>query len=47
MRSRLYITKRAENPERWSGSVRDWKPVGDVQLNPENSKQKDQVKKAA
>ena len=46
-RHELYKTKRAENPERWSGSVRDWKPVGDVQLNPENGKQKDQVKKAA
>ena len=24
-----------QNPERWSGEFRNWKPVGDVHLNPE------------
>ncbi|OOQ67269.1 transposase, partial [Vibrio parahaemolyticus] len=24
-----------QNPERWSGEIRNCKPVGDVHLNPE------------
>ena len=46
-RYELYKAKRAANPQRWSGSVRNWNPVGDVLLNPENGKNKDQVTKAA
>lgn len=33
-RSRVYEQARASHPERWSGSVRDWSPVGEVWLNP-------------
>lgn len=35
-RARLYEQARAANPERWSGGTRNWKPVGAVELNPEN-----------
>lgn len=34
-RQRVYEEARRLNPERWSGSVRDWTPVGEVRLNPE------------
>jgi len=37
-RESLYKTKRAQNPSRWSSSTRNWEPVGDVELNPENTK---------
>ena len=34
-RQRVYEEARRRNPERWSGSLRDWTPVGEVRLNPE------------
>jgi transposase InsO family protein len=34
-RHELYKRARLANPERWSGSTRDWSPVGLVVLNPE------------
>ena len=34
-RQRVYEIARRRNPERWSGSPRDWTPVGEVRLNPE------------
>ncbi len=34
-RQRVYEEARCRNPERWSGSVRDCTPVGEVRLNPE------------
>ena len=34
-RQRVYEEARRRNPERWSGPVRDWTPVGEVRLNPE------------
>jgi len=34
-RHALYQDARARNPARWSGSTRDWSPVGAVTLNPE------------
>jgi len=34
-RQRVYEEARRLNPERWSGSLRDWTPVGEVRLNPE------------
>ena len=34
-RQRVYEEARSRNPERWSGSVRDWTPVGEVRLNPQ------------
>ena len=35
-RDNLYATARAQNPQRWSGKTRNWKPTGPVWLNPEN-----------
>jgi len=34
-RHELYARARASNPERWTGGIRDWSPVGLVVLNPE------------
>lgn len=36
-RQEVYEAARAKNPERWSGSTRDWTPVGEVVLNPGSS----------
>ena len=37
-RDRLYTAKKAQNPSRWSAHTRNWLPVGNVDLNPENRK---------
>lgn len=34
-RHRLYQRAQSANPERWSGTTRQWRPVGTVVLNPE------------
>ena len=34
-RHAVYQDARQRNPQRWSGSTRNWKPVGAVALNPE------------
>ena len=34
-RHAVYLRARAQNPARWSGSTRNWTPVGPVTLNPE------------
>jgi putative transposase len=39
-RHRVYQQAREKNPERWSRDTRNWSPVGDVILNPENGKTK-------
>lgn len=36
-RKAVYEVARAKNPERWSGSTRDWTPVSEVVLNPGSS----------
>jgi putative transposase len=33
-RRATYEKARQLHPERWSGAIRDWSPVGDVYLNP-------------
>jgi hypothetical protein len=33
-RHAVYQDERQRNPQRWSGSTRNWKPVGAVTLNP-------------
>ena len=33
-RQQVYRQAQARNPHRWSGNIRNWKPVGDVHLNP-------------
>ena len=34
-RHAVYLRAREQNPARWSGSTRNWSPVGAVTLNPE------------
>ena len=34
-RHALYLKARERNPARWSGTTRDWSPIGAVTLNPE------------
>ena len=34
-RHALYIQARERNPARWSGTTRNWTPIGAVTLNPE------------
>ena len=34
-RHELYLKARERNPARWSGTTRDWSPIGAVTLNPE------------
>jgi transposase InsO family protein len=36
-RKAVYEAAKIENPGRWSGETRNWTPVGEVWLNPENS----------
>ena len=37
LRQQLYERMRGANPERWSGSTRNWSPIGIVMLNPERA----------
>ncbi len=37
-RDSLYDEARKKNPSRWASSTRDWSPIGNVELNPENTK---------
>lgn len=34
-RAAVLEVRREQNPERWSGEIRNCEPVGDVHLNPE------------
>lgn len=40
-RHALYQAKKMEHPRRWSGQTRNWTPVGEVWLNPEQMKKSD------
>ena len=46
-RKRVYEQAKLEKPERWSGEIRNWKPVAEVYLNPEKQEQGLVEKKAA
>ena len=35
-RQRLYEKAKQKHPERWSGKTRNWKPIKEVYLNPED-----------
>ena len=37
-RQHVYQKARERNPQRWSGTIRNWQPVGAVELNPEMKK---------
>ena len=43
----VYEKARAQNPERWSGKIRNWQPVGPVWLNPETEKSAPEIRDAA
>lgn len=38
-RDDVYRMAKAQRPERWSGRTRNWQPIGEVMLNPEQEKQ--------
>jgi putative transposase len=46
-RHRLYLKARSENPMRWSGETRNWKPIKEVHLNPEKPIIESRVDQAA
>lgn len=46
-RAILYATARAQNPQRWSGEIRNWQHAGPVWLNPENEIRVPEVRDAA
>lgn len=46
-RKRVYEQARSKHPRRWSGEIRNWEPVTEVQLNPEKDKIKIKENKAA
>ena len=39
-RRQVYKQARAKNPGRWSGKIRNWTPIKEVYLNPENEENK-------
>ena len=36
-RKEIYTKARARNPERWSGAIRNWNPIEEVKLNPQEA----------
>ena len=42
-RRRVYERARSRHPERWSGEIRDWTPLGAIVLNPDNPKTVDET----
>lgn len=46
-RAYVYREAKARHPQRWSGDIRNWKPVGDVHLNPTNDTTEIKINKAA
>ena len=46
-REQVYRDAKARHPQRWSGDIRNWKPVGDVHLNPANDTTEIKTNKAA
>lgn len=43
----VYKAARAKHPERWSGNIKNFRPIGSVLLNPEKEKSKIESKEAA
>jgi putative transposase len=46
-REQVYRDAKARHPQRWSGNIRNWQPVGDVHLNPEKDSTQIKSNKAA
>ena len=45
-RTDVYLNARAKNPNRWSRGIRDWTPIGEVALNPDQLTKEKLAKKA-
>lgn len=45
-RQAVYESAKAKNPERWSKSTRNWKPITEVSLNPNNNQKRNNEKAA-
>jgi len=46
-RNQVYLNAQTKNPGRWSGAIRNWGQITEVQLNPEKSKLETKEKRAA
>ncbi len=46
-RKQVYEQAKSNRPERWSGNIRNWKPVEEVYLNPEKKAPETETNKAA
>lgn len=46
-RHQVYLRARSANPLRWSGSIRNWEPIGEVYLNPGKQKVEKEIDKVA
>ena len=46
-RKQVYLAAQSENPERWSGDIRNWDHVKEVQLNPDKQATERKENKAA
>ncbi|WP_165937712.1 integrase core domain-containing protein [Antarcticimicrobium sediminis] len=46
-RAGLYANVHEQNPQRWSGKTRNWRPTGPVWLNPENEISAPEIRDAA
>jgi putative transposase len=46
-REQVYRDAKARHPQRWSGDIRNWDPVGEVHLNPVNDTTEIKINKAA
>lgn len=44
-RAQVYETAKAANPQRWSGATRNWQPVREVYLNPDQKHDKKEERK--
>jgi len=47
LRKAVYHQAKSENPNRWSGEIRNWEVIKEVYLNPETPKTGDEEKEAA
>jgi len=46
-RKKVYQKAKLKHPERWSGEIRNWDHINEVNLNPEKSKSDIKENKAA
>jgi putative transposase len=46
-REQVYHDAKERHPQRWSGNIRNWKPIGDVHLNPQKDTTEIKTNKAA